>query len=313
MTILDPLRKNQQSFSFHWEQPRSLFSRMSATDQAAYFSTQVMRTRRFFLPDWPDRQRDAGTLCLVGGGCEWCAPDFVVDRRDFPFLAFEFVSRGQGNVTLAHRRHEIEAGHAFFFDSSVPHVIRTSADAPMVKYFFNFTGRRAVHIMRDLDLAPGGVLRVADPARIVALLEEVIDHALRGGRFGLRAACATLEHALVLGADGRQPATTKIDPAYATYLRCRGHLLRNYPVLNSIEQAAKACHVSAAYFTRLFQRYDTETPLACLTRLKLSQAAIKLRQPDALVKNVAAELGYKSAAHFSRAFKAWSGRSPRGG
>jgi AraC-like DNA-binding protein len=83
-------------------------------------------------------------------------------------------------------------------------------------------------------------------------------------------------------------------------------------VLNSIEQAAKACHVSAAYFTRLFQRYDTETPLACLTRLKLSQAAIKLRQPDALVKNVAAELGYKSAAHFSRAFKAWSGRSPRG-
>jgi AraC-like DNA-binding protein len=122
-----------------------------------------------------------------------------------------------------------------------------------------------------------------------------------------------LEHALVLCADSRQPATTKMDPAYATYLRCRGHLLRNYPLLNSIEQAAKACHVSAAYFTRLFQRYDTETPLVCLTRLKLSQAAIKLRQANALVKNVAAELGYKSAAHFSRAFKAWSGRSPRGG
>jgi AraC-like DNA-binding protein len=25
---------------------------------------------------------------------------------------------------------------------------------------------------------------------------------------------------------------------------------------------------------------------------------------------VAAELGYKSSAHFSRAFKAWSGKSP---
>jgi hypothetical protein len=46
---------------------------------------------------------------------------------------------------------------------------------------------------------------------------------------------------------------------------------------------------------------------------ELVQAAIKLRQPVALVKNVAAELGYKSAAPFSRAFKPWSGRSPRGG
>ena len=286
---------------------------MPATDQADYFSTQVERTRRFFLPEWEERQRDTAVLCLVGGGCEWCAADFVVDREDFPFFAFEFVSRGCGVVTLASRRHEVEAGHAFFYDSGVPHVIRNSAEEPMVKYFFNFTGKRGQQLMSDLDLAPGGVVRVMDASRVVALLEEVIDHALRGGRFGLRAACAALEHAMVLCADSRQPATTKYDPAFATYLRCRGHLLRNYPVLNSIEQAAKACHVSAAYFTRLFQRYDTETPLGCLTRLKLSQAAIKLRQPDALVKNVAAELGYKSAAHFSRAFKAWSGRSPRGG
>jgi AraC-like DNA-binding protein len=286
---------------------------MPATDQADYFSTQVVRTRRFFLPEWEERQRDAATLCLVGGGCEWCAPDFVVDRQKFPFLAFEFVSKGHGSVMLAEQTHEIAAGHAFVFDSSTPQVIRSSAAEPMVKYFFNLTGERALKLMCDLDLAPGSVLRVTDASRVVSLLEEVIDHALRGGRFGLRAACAALEHALVLCADFRQSATTRMDPAYATYLRCRGHLLRNYPVLSSIEQAAKACHVSAAYFTRLFQRYDTETPLACLTRLKLSQAAIKLRQPDALVKTVAAELGYKSAAHFSRAFKAWSGRSPRGG
>jgi AraC-like DNA-binding protein len=87
-------------------------------------------------------------------------------------------------------------------------------------------------------------------------------------------------------------------------------LLRNYPVLNSIEEAAKHCHVSAAYMTRLFKRYDEETPLTCLTRLKMSQAILKLLQPEAQVKAVASELGFKSAAHFSRAFKAWSGQSP---
>jgi AraC family transcriptional regulator, arabinose operon regulatory protein len=283
---------------------------MPATEQADYFSTQVVRTRRFYLPDWKERQRVRSGLCLVGGGCEWCAPDFKVDRGDFPFLAFEFVSRGSGHVTLLGSRHELSAGHAFFYDSVTPHVIESDASEPMVKYFFNFTGQRAASLLEELGLKSGQLFRVFDANRVAALLEETIDHALRGGSFGLRAATAALEHALVLCADSRQPSMTKFDPAYASYLRFRGHLLRNYPVLSSIEEAAKHCHVSAAYMTRLFKRYDEETPLACLTRLKMSQAILKLRQPEAQVKAVASELGYKSAAHFSRAFKAWTGQSP---
>lgn len=282
---------------------------MAATEQADYFSKQVLRTRRFFLPDWKER-RGKDELCLVGGGCEWCAVDFVIERERFPFLAFEFVARGKGSVILGGKSHPLGAGHAFFFDPETPHVIRSDADEPMVKYFFNFTGKRAARLLKELSLTPGTVIRLLDGGRIVTLLEEVIDHALHAGSLGLRCATVALEHALVLCADGRQSAVTNLGPAYATYLRCRGHLLRNYPVLTSIEEAAKHCHVSAAYFTRLFRRYDDETPLMCLTRLKMSQAVILLRQPGALVKSVASEIGYKSAAHFSRAFKAWHGQSP---
>jgi AraC-like DNA-binding protein len=283
---------------------------MKISDTAEYFSKQVLRTRRFFIEESKKPRPVPEDVLLVAGGCEWCAPDFVIDRRQFPFVAFEFVARGGGHVTLAGRRHELSAGHAFFYDPATPHVIQSDSAEPMVKYFFNLSGSRAGALLEDLDLKAGTVIRVLDAGRVTALLEEVIDHALRGGKTALRVAGAALEHALALCADSRQHAATKFDPAYATYLRCRGHLLRNYPVLSSIEQAAKHCHVSAAYMTRLFKRYDTETPLACLTRLKMSQAMIKLRQPEAQVKAVAAELGYKSAAHFSRAFKAWSGRSP---
>lgn len=299
------MRKNVVSFPF------ISTATMHASEQADYFSTQVLRTRRFYLPDWQQRVRDRLSLSLVGGGCEWCAPDFLVDRQSLPFHAFEFVARGKGTVTLGGRRQELSVGHAFFFDPGTPHLIRSDSAEPLVKYFFNFTGPRAPAFLAELDLSPGSVIRVLDAGRVTSLLEEVIDHALRSGRLGLRAAASALEHALVLCAESRQPATTKLDPAYATYLRCRGHLLRNYPILSSIEEAARHCHVSAAYLTRLFKRYDTETPLAYLTRLKLTQAAIKLRQPDAQVKAVAWELGYKSAAHFSRVFKEWSGAAPQ--
>ena len=124
---------------------------MPATEQADYFSTQVLRTRRFYLTDWRQRRREGAGLGLVGGGCEWCAPDFVVDRRSFPFLAFEFVARGRGQVTLAGRRQEVGVGHAFFFDPVTPHVIRSDAEEPLVKYFFNLTGPRAAGLLDPVD------------------------------------------------------------------------------------------------------------------------------------------------------------------
>jgi len=282
----------------------------SITDHADYFSPQVMRTRRFFLPDWKSRARATTHLTLTGGGCEWCAPDFSLSREHLPFQSFEFVSRGRGSVNLDGRTHHVSGGHAFLYGPETPHSISTEAEEPMVKYFFNFTGNRATSLLKEWRLHPGTVIHVQDSVRVVSLLEEVIDHAVQGEASSIRSAAVALEHALALCADSLSSDVTKFDPTYATYLRCRSHLLRNYPVLNAIGQAAAHCHVSPAYFTRLFQRFDKETPLACLTRLKMSQARVRLRQPGAQVKAVASELGYKSAAHFSRVFKAWAGRPP---
>lgn len=209
------------------------------------------------------------------------------------------------------KKHAINAGMAFFFDASVAHIIRSEATEPMVKYFFNFSGPHAQALFHELKLKPGTVLRVGDPARMAELLDEAIDHALKGSPLGIRASSAVLEHALVLCAEGRHPSNVQTSLAFGTYLQCRNFLLRNYPALSSVSDAARACQVSVAYLTRLFQRFDQETPHACLTRLKMTQALQKLRQPGVAAKTVAAELGFKSAAHFSRAFKRHHGRTPK--
>ena len=280
------------------------------TDYADYFSPQVVRTRRFFLPDWETRTPSPFSVALAGGGCEWCAPDFEVNRQSLPFHAFEFIARGRGTVVLSGREHPLVAGQAFLYGPQTPHRISAEPDEPMVKYFFNFTGPRACALLKAWHLPAGTVLHVPDAGRLVSLLEEVIDHSLQGSPAHLRIASTAFEHALAVCSGSLDSDMTKFDPAYSTYLRCRSHLLRNYPALTSITQAAANCRVSPAHFTRLFQKFDKETPLACLTRLKMSQAAIRLRQPRTQVKAVASELGYKSAAHFSRVFKAWHGQPP---
>src|SRR6185437_1182919 len=97
------------------------------SQHADYFSTRVTRTRRFYHVDWKKRLKGSSGLCLVGGGSEWCAPDFVVDRADFPYVAFELVARGKGSLELAGKHHRLTAGHVYFFDARHPHVIRSDA------------------------------------------------------------------------------------------------------------------------------------------------------------------------------------------
>jgi len=279
-----------------------------ARPDADYFSRQVTSTRRFFYPDWQQRPPLDGMM-LVGGGCEWCAPDFVIDRSRFPFPAFEFVWRGRGRVVLKGASHEVSTGSAFLFDASVPHHIESDPSSPLVKFFFNFHGPGIRRLMERLRLKPGDLWRVRDPARVAALMEEVIDHALTGSDLGDTAAVITAEHALALCTLLRAEQTDT-DASHATFLRCRDHLLRHYPSLTSVEEAATATGVTASYLTRLFKRYTHETPHHCLLRLKMSQALLLLRQPQTQVKAVAHELGYKSAAHFSRSFASWHGYAP---
>ena len=62
----------------------------------------------------------------------------------------------------------------------------------------------------------------------------------------------------------------------------------------------------------MFACYDHQSPYQFLLRLKMNLAAERLQNPAALVKQVAAELGFADAFHFSRAFKKVLGVSPQG-
>ncbi|RYD75379.1 MAG: hypothetical protein EOP84_18405 [Verrucomicrobiaceae bacterium] len=67
----------------------------------SFVSTQVREARRYFLNLTPKR---ASPLTVVCGGCERVQPDYVVQRKTFPFLAVEFVAEGEGELELAGSR-----------------------------------------------------------------------------------------------------------------------------------------------------------------------------------------------------------------
>jgi AraC-like DNA-binding protein len=277
------------------------------TSQPAFFSLQVRAAQRFYLNLAPPANRRLAVVC---GGCEHCAPDYAIHRPTFPYYSIEVVVGGRGTLTLAGGDFALLPGTVFSYGPGVSHDIATSAADPLVKYFVDFTGRQALRLLRQHELAPGSVRRVPAPGEIQELCDALIENGLRNSRFSSRICDSLLECLVLKIAELLVPGDAIQSPAFATYQRCRQHIQTHSGKLKTLAQVARQCHVDPAYLCRLFHRYDHQTPYQFLMRLKMNQAAGRLGNPGTLVKQVAADLNFDDACHFSRAFKNIFGVSP---
>jgi AraC-like DNA-binding protein len=279
----------------------------SSPVQPEFFSQQVREARRFYLDMSPVNSRRLAVVC---GGCENCTADYAIHRTDFPYFAIEFVAQGAGSLVLADRNFAIVPGTVFTYGPGISQDIAGNTANPLGKYFVDFCGRDALRLLRQYGLAPGSVMRIADPGEIQGTFDDLIENGLKGSRYGLQL-CDVLLHYLMLKiADLSLPGDAPHSPAYATYQRCRRHIQTHFAEMKSLVQIAKQCHLDPAYLCRLFRRYDHQSPYQLLMRLKMNRAAERLLEPGILVKQVAADLEFDDPGHFSRAFKSVFGLSP---
>lgn len=101
-----------------------------------------------------------------------------------------------------------------------------------------------------------------------------------------------------------------IDPARASFERCRAIIDREHARLTSVREAAAAAAVSPVHLARLFRRFAGIAPLTYLEQRRMAQAQALLAIGDRGVAEIAAELGYASPFTFSRAFKRVVGVAP---
>ena len=78
----------------------------------------------------------------------------------------------------------------------------------------------------------------------------------------------------------------------------------------SVAQMAGRLFLSTAHFARGWTRAFGVPPGAYLRRLKLERARTLLENSNQSVSHIAREVGFKSAAHFSRSFRDYYGASP---
>jgi AraC-like DNA-binding protein len=273
-----------------------------------YFSDQITAARRFHLRAI---HQPVKALRVLSGGLERCRDDYDINRRGFPHPILEFVAAGAGQLVMNGERFDLGPGTVFTYGRGLPHRITSDGRQPLVKYFIVLAGVQARRVLADHGLAPGRVVRVAEPDRIRMIFDDLIDFAL-GDRKGLEISCTqTLQYLLLKISDLVVPVERRAALAFATYERCRAYIETHSPGVTEIRDVARACHVDSAYLCRLFQRFGRESPFHYLQHLRMNRAAALLQTGDRLIKDIALDLGFSDAANFTRAFRRWYGVPPQ--
>lgn len=277
------------------------------TVEPAFVSRQVTEARRYYLNLSPTR--GAG-LTVVCGGVERMRPEYVVERKSFPYFAVELVVEGQGTLVLDGKRHRLMPGVVFAYGPGVAHMIRTNPLLPMRKYYVDFVGREALALLRATSIGGWNVASVAAPQELVEIFEALAREA-RDDSPMARELCDALLRVLLIKLRQRAMVGGKNLPrAFGTYERLRRYTETHFLRLRTVDDLAKECHVTPMYVSRLFRRFGQTGAYQFLLRLKMNRAAELLLEEGMLVKETAAALGFPDAFQFSRAFKRVHGVSP---
>ncbi|HEY1121736.1 MAG TPA: AraC family transcriptional regulator [Haloferula sp.] len=277
----------------------------TASDPPSFVSRQVTEARRFYLNLNPSPSPKLTVAC---GGWESCAPDFHIERTDFPFLCIEFVAGGAGMLVLAGKEWPLRRGAVFSYGPGCVHRIESDPADPLRKYFLDFTGREGAGLLRAAGLAPGACRLAGNPDEVEQAFESLLETGRRDGPQAARIAALQAEVLLLTLGESVIPDGSH-EQSFQTYLKCRACIEERFLEFTTAAQVAAACHVSPAYLSRLFARHGHETPYHALLRCRMRHAAALLDAGQMIVREVAEELGL-DAFHFSRVFKRVHGVSP---
>ncbi len=264
--------------------------------------------RRFFRKE----SAEAGGWRVVGAGWEALAGGAYVQRRDFPFWSVEFIAAGRGRAELGGLGQALAAGRVYATTPETRLGLRGEAGRGLRRYYLWLAGPGAQARIEAAGFERSRVRLVAVPGEIREAWEWLLLEGSRPGEGGVDLARALAEVLLLKLAQARDAGgLEETEGARESFERCRALADSDAVRLRGAAELAGAAGLRVETLCRLFRRYADTTPGAYLRRLRLRLAAERLREPGARVKQVAAELGFADAFHFSRVFKAEWGVSPR--
>lgn len=237
-------------------------------------------------------------------------PHAAQHLRSRPKGAYQTIvivcTEGSGWCRLDGELHPISAGQALVIPARAPHSYGSDAASPWSVWWLHVDGTDVADLVEATGASTSRpVLRVAHPAKAVALIDEAITALEKDeSPSSLVTAAGATWHLFALLAGGRhQGGQGRPDPV-AIAIGC---LQQDLSVKLSVGQLAAAVGLSPSHLSALFRKATGCGPGEYQTRLRMSASRDLLDSTDLPVSAIGRHVGYADAYYFARQFRAIHG------
>lgn len=243
--------------------------------------------------------------------------------HDYPELAF--IMSGIGRYHIEGQIYDVKEGDLLIFNPGVRHqaLLAEDSEMPTTEFFVGFSdiqlkGMEFNYIPLGL---PGNILHTTGELRqklfkICSSMDAEKEMGSHGRYFVMK---AYLMQMLVYVIRSRQPKPIEttggcsfesVNKKYVVE-QIVNYFEDHYSEKISLDRIAENMYLSTFYISKIFKSETGDAPIRHLITIRLEKAREILEQnPGMSIKEVAAQVGYEDAYHFSKQFKKHYGISP---
>ena len=149
------------------------------------------------------------------------------------------------------------------------------------------------------------LLKPVDPDEVEASIRKAIRQIEAGRRL---AELAPVQPEPELDADAAEGEESDRNALVMAHVR--KYMEDNYMFDLSLDSVSEILHISPAYLSAQFKKYQKTNFLDCLTELRINAAKELLADPFRSAAEIASMVGYEDSSYFARAFKKRTGMTP---
>ena len=154
------------------------------------------------------------------------------------------------------------------------------------------------------------LLKPVDPDELEASIRRAMRQVEAERKLEELATAKALPEPQDAGAAPAEDAADEDSPAAMVMAQVRRYLEDNYMFDLSLDSVGEILHISPAYLSAQYKKYQKMNFLDCLSELRINAAKKLLADPLRSTAEVASMVGYDDSSYFARAFKKRTGMTP---
>lgn len=225
-------------------------------------------------------------------------PGHTAGKRIYNDYSLHFITKGEGEYIINEKRYHLKRGEGFLILPGVLNEYIGDRSDPWEYVYIGFSGNGSERIITDMGLNKDNP--------VFAFSEDIIPdiylmHAA-GKNKALKGYGILGRLFLVISRLVTKGASLPQWSPESYVKKAKQYICDNFVYDINVKNVAEHIGIDRTYLFRLFKIYEKTTPSAYILKKRLESAAVKLRETDAPITEIALSSGFNDVPHFYKAF-----------